>query len=142
MRKTTSPILHLRWEYLEQRRCNISISACKLPACHSFCVSHRTQAERTIGLKNPEEITVQQIATATEAEKLDECLTFIEGTSSTEVRIKLDTIRAFEFRTALKSVSSQAKCTLIEALSHLVHGIADFEVTHNLYCPLTDTIAL
>lgn len=82
--------------------------------------------------------TADNVAAAADVEKLGERINFVEGTTATDVYMTLDKVRAFEFRTVLKSISNKLGCTLVEAFSHLIHGTADFSVNLNLYCPLTE----
>ena len=82
--------------------------------------------------------TEQTTLEATDREKFGEYINFREGFAATEILMSLDKTRAFEFNAILKAIASKTSCTLVEALSHLIHGSADFSVNLNLYCPLTE----
>lgn len=70
--------------------------------------------------------------------KPGESVGFREDGPMTFVSMELDSLRAFEFREALKQISAEKMCTYAEALSHLVYGTVDSKVVLNLYCPLTE----
>lgn len=82
--------------------------------------------------------TEQHTLDSAHCEKFGEYIDYRPGFASTDISMSLDKNRAFEFNTVLKAIASKTGCTLVEALSHLVHGTADFSVNLNLYCPLTE----